>query len=80
VGQLAANGVSVIASAPLPRRWAFPSQPRLVPLYALLRILREHLAINRASAEHVPNGVTDDRIGHANDSEARSRRFPHSVA
>jgi hypothetical protein len=34
-----------------------------------LRILHEHLAINRASAEHLPNGVTEDRIGHANDSQ-----------
>jgi hypothetical protein len=31
--------------------------------------LREHLASNRASAEHVPNGVTEDRIGHTNDIE-----------
>jgi hypothetical protein len=41
----------------------------LVPLFAFLRILREHLAINRASAEHVPNGVTEDRISHTNDIE-----------
>jgi hypothetical protein len=35
-----------------------------------LRVLREHLAINRASAEHAPNGVTKDRIGHTNNIEA----------
>jgi hypothetical protein len=34
-----------------------------------LRVLREYLAINRASAEHVPNGITEDRIGHTNDIE-----------
>jgi hypothetical protein len=40
-----------------------------VPLLALLRVLREHLAINPASTKHVPNGVTEDRIGHTNDIE-----------
>ena len=40
-----------------------------VPLFAFLRILREHLAINRASAEHIPDGVIEDRIGHTNDIE-----------
>jgi hypothetical protein len=34
-----------------------------------LRVLREHLAINRASTEDVPNGVAEDRIGHTNDIE-----------
>jgi hypothetical protein len=39
-------------------------------LFALLRVLREHLAIDRTSAKHVPNGTTEDWIGHANDIEA----------
>jgi hypothetical protein len=41
----------------------------ILTLFALIGILREHLAIDRGNAEHVPNGVTEDRIGHTNDIE-----------
>jgi hypothetical protein len=41
----------------------------ILTLFALIRILREHLAIDRGNAEHVSNGVTGDRIGHTNDIE-----------
>jgi hypothetical protein len=41
----------------------------ILTLFALIRILREHLAIDRGNAEHVSNSVTGDRIGHTNDIE-----------
>jgi hypothetical protein len=40
-----------------------------MPLFALFRILREKLTINHAGTKHVPNGVTEDRIGLTNDIE-----------
>jgi hypothetical protein len=40
-----------------------------VPLFALFRILREPLAIKRDGAEHVRDGVTEDRILRTNDIE-----------
>jgi hypothetical protein len=59
--------VSIVAACGKDR--LFHHSLGFVPLFALFRVLREHLAINRASAEHVPNGVTEDRILDTNDVE-----------